>query len=137
MLGTDAVMQWLKTLGAFDADTKWTMARMDAAKEKRIGVYAFEDTAGASEVAIGGRAATLTRLARYRVLVHWTKNSRDTEQAALALCDALAFNPPVSIDGLASAHVRLDRCENVGPDDNGIFEQVVLLDIYYQEDTDG
>lgn len=133
MLGTADVMQWLKSLGAFDAETKWTMARLDAAKEKRIGVYPLEDTCGASDVAIGGADATLTRTGRWRVLVHWTKNAKETEEAAMALATALSPAPSPDMDGIASAYPQLERCENVGADENGIFEQVILLAIHYQE----
>lgn len=134
MITTDDVMQWIKSLGAFDDETKYTMARLDSSKEKRIGVYPRTDYATV-DVAVGGRDTTVTHVKPVQVLVHWTKNARDTENTAQALYNALAYNPRGVINGHAVSYVELQSSEaiDLGADDNGIFERVIRFDIHYQE----
>lgn len=133
-IGIADVMAWLKSLDVLDAETKWTMARLNAGETKRIGVYQRPSYGGA-EIAIGGEQATKTRVKHVQILVHWSKNARDTEEAAQALYDALAFNKLAQIDGAASVMTDLPMVEpaDVGASDEGIFERVIWLDIYYQE----
>ena len=134
MITTDDVMQWVKTLGAFDNETKYTMARLDGTQIKRIGVYPRTDYAE-TDIAIGGRDTTVTRIKPVQVLIHWTKNARDTENTAQALYDALAFNPRGVINNHPVSYIDLQSSEpiDLGADDNGIFERVIRFDIHYQE----
>lgn len=134
MLTTDDVMQWIKSLGVFDDETKFTMARLDSSKEKRIGVYPRTDYA-TLDVAVGGRDSTVTHVKPVQVLVHWTKNARATEETAQALYNALSFNPRGVIGENSVSYIDLLTSEPVdlGADDNGIFERVLRFDIHYQE----
>ena len=136
MIGIADVMAWLKSLDAFggDPDVKWTMARLDAGAQKRVGVYQRPDYGGA-EVALGGAACTLTRRKRVQVLVHWTKNAKATEEAAQALYDAASAAQGASIGDATAVYVAPGMPEpaDLGADDNGIFERVIWLDIHYQD----
>lgn len=130
------VLAWLKSLGAPSGVDGWTMARLDASKERRVGVYQRPTYDGA-EVALGGQAQTKTRTKHVQVLVHWTKNARDTEEAAQALYDAIAAADHPTIGDFAAAYIdpMLPEPVDLGADDSGIFERAIWLDIYYQNAT--
>ena len=133
MISLADVRDWLRSLDVLDAT--WTIGRYEAGKERRCCVYQRSGYGGAT-VAIGGRAATRTLVKSVSVLVHWNANHRETEEAARALYDALAFNPrPVTIGDDTASYIDLQLSEPVdlGSDENGTFERSIWLDIYYQE----
>lgn len=131
----DDVLQWLKSLGAPAGVEGWTIARLDASKQRRIGV---RQLSGAFEPAIGGEACTLTRTKRVQALVHWTRNAHDTELAAQALFDAIRAADHPAIGGAVATYIHPRAAEPVdlGPDEGGTFERAIELDIYYQQQTD-
>ena len=124
-----SVRDWLKSLNVLDAT--WTIGRIEAQKEKRVGVYQRPDY-GTANVAIGGEATTKTKIKNLSILVHWNRNHKETEAAAQALYDALAFNPP-SGTGITYIGLSMTEPADVGSDDNGIFERVIWLTLYYEE----
>ena len=127
------VLSWLKSLGAPAGVGGWTIARLDASKERRVGVWQRPQTGG-MEVALGGPAFTLTRCKHVQVLVHWTANARDTEAAAQELYDAIRAEDHPAIGGSTATYIDLVTPEpvDVGADDGGTFERAIWLDIYHQ-----
>lgn len=127
------VLAWIKSLGGPSGTEGWTMARLDATKEHRIGVYQRPDYGG-SGIALGGSASTVTRVKRVQVLVHWDRNARDTEAAAQSLYDAVAASARPTIGTKTATYINLALPEPVdlGATEDGIFERVIWLDIYYQ-----
>lgn len=132
MVGLADVRDWLRGLGAVDAT--WTIGRFEAEKEKRACVYQRPDYSE-QQAAIGGREATKTVCKRVQVLLHWNRNHRETEEAAMALYDALRFNPRGTVGGAAIGYVSLEMPEpaDLGSDEHGIFERSIWADIYYEE----
>ena len=130
-MNVDDVMQWLKTIGAPAGAQGWTRARLDASKERRIGVYQRPQRDG-MEVAVG--RAEKTRCKHIQLLVHWTKNAHETELAAQALYDAIAAAGHPSIGGTRADHIDLLMPEpaDIGADEGGIFERALWLDIYHR-----
>lgn len=128
----DEVMQWLESLGAPEGVGGWTMARLDASKQKRIGVWQRPQRDG-MEIAIG--RAPATRCKHVQLLVHWTENAHETELAAQALYDAIAAAERPSIGGVPADYIDLMTPEpvDVGADEHGIFERAIWLDIYHQQ----
>lgn len=127
------VLAWLKALGAPSNVDAWSMARLDVGRERVIGVFQ-EASYGDADMAIGGERTTLTRTKRVQVVLHWTKNARDTEAAAQALYDAIrAADRPAIGDSVAS-YIELQMPEPVdlGADESGVFERTVIFTIYYQ-----
>lgn len=126
-------LAWVKSLGAPYGVAGWTIARLDASKERRIGLYQ-RPASGGREVAIGGEARTLSRTKRLQLLVHWTANARDTEEAAQALYDALAHAAPADVGSHRASYVEMLQPEPVdlGPDEGGTFERSIQFDIHYQ-----
>lgn len=135
-IGMADVLAWLKALDAFDGDSAvgWTIAKMDASKLKQVGVWQRGDYSGGG-VMLGGRSATLTWVKRVQVLVHWNRNAKETEEAARALYDAMTASGRPAIGGATASYIDMQMPEpaDVGADDNGVFEQVIWLDIHYQE----
>lgn len=133
MIGLAEIRDWLKAVGAIDAT--WTIGRYEAEKEKRACVYQRTDYSPAT-VALGGADSTKTQVKHVQVLVHWNKNHKETELAALALYKALQFNPRPTIGDATASYIDLQLPEpvDVGSDDNGIFERVLWLDIYFEEE---
>lgn len=132
-IGLADARDWLRGLGAIDAT--WSIGRFEAERERRACVYQRQ-TYDAADVAIGGAEATRTRAKRLAVLVHWNRNARETEQAAQALYDALRFNPRAEVGGARVGYValRMEEPADLGSDSNGIFERVIWMDLYYEED---
>lgn len=130
------VLQWLKGLDAFggDAEVGWTIAKLDASRQKRVGVWQRADYSG-SGTALGGAACTATRVKRVQVLVHWNRNARETELAAKALYDAAAAAARPQIGAARASYVQMQMPEpaDVGADEGGVFERVIWLDIHYQK----
>lgn len=127
------VRDWLRSLDAIDAT--WTIGRVDDSREKRAAVYQRTDY-GPATVAIGGEQATKTRVKHVSVLVHWTKNHRETEAAAQALYDALRYNPGVSALGIKYIELLMPEPADVGSNDIGIFERVIWMNLHYELQED-
>lgn len=133
MLGLADIRTWLSSLDIIPAT--WTIGRYEAEKEKRACVYQRQSY-GEPTVALGGAEATKTLFKSVQVLIHWNKNHRETEEAALALYRALQFNPRPTIAGhrVTYLDLRLPEPVDLGSDTNGIFERAVWLDIYFEEE---
>lgn len=133
MVGLADIRNWLKGLNVLDAT--WSIGRYEAEKEKRVCVYQRTDYSDAT-IALGGNETTKTLLKHVQVLVHWNKNHRETEEAALALYSALQWNPRPTIGDTRASYIDLLLPEpvDVGSDSNGIFERVLWLDIYFEEE---
>lgn len=131
MIGLADVRDWLESLDAIDAT--WTIGRFEEDKQQRACVYQRE-AYGPAQVALS--KATRTYVKSVSVLVHWNMNHRETEEAAQALYDALTLNPRGTIGEATASYIDLQLPEPVdlGSDDRGIFERVIWLDIYYEED---
>ena len=128
-----AVRDWLKGLNAIDAT--WTIGRVDDSREKRAAVYQRTDY-GPATVAIGGEPATKTLVKHVSVLIHWTKNHRETEAAAQALYDALRYNPDVSTLGIKYIELLMPEPADVGSNDIGIFERVIWMNLHYEQEDE-
>lgn len=131
MISLADVRDWLSSLDAIDAT--WTIGRFEGNKEACACVYQREGY-GPAQVALGKR--TKTYMKSVSVLVHWNRNHRETEEAALGLYHALELNPPAMIGGRRASYIDLQLPEPVdlGSDANGIFERVIWLDIYFEEE---
>lgn len=125
------VRDWLKTL--FCAE-HYYIGRLDRKQDKSLGVYSRAATGGEAETAIGGGAATRTRVKQISLLLHWNNNANETEQAALALYDALRAAGSFPMDELMVRYLRLRVPEpvDVGCDDTGVYERVIWMDLYYE-----
>lgn len=134
MLALSDIRDWIKTLGVGE---NFYTGKLDNKKEKSIGIYQ-RPSYGKAEIAIGGLKNTKTRSKQISVLVHWTKYSSETDEAAQRLYDAIAETKELEIAGKHVDHILLDMPEpaDVGTDDAGVYERVIWITLYYQERKD-
>ena len=120
------IRDWLRTFGLFDY---YYVGRIDGAKKRALGVYASAST-GAPVHAIGQPSSyTVTGV---RLLVHWNENPKESQEASIALFDALTDVAPVTTGGNLIYYVALQCTEpiDVGADANDINEYVINMNIY-------
>ena len=70
------------------------------------------------------------------ILIHWNKNADETEKAAFELYTQLGAVSSLTLTNTHVQFIALLQSEPVdaGTDDNGVFERVIELDIYYKRE---
>lgn len=108
--------------------------RMDAKKEKSIGVYNSKHS-HAYQAAIGGSELKSYGMKYVTFLVHWNKSPRETENASIRLFGALEKAREVKINNETIKFIQLLTNEpvNVDTDESGIFEMVIEAAIIYNK----
>lgn len=160
LLLTD-VKDWLKTI--YPAAEHFYCGKLDNKKEKSIGVYQRRPS-GAYRIPIGGMENKSYEEKEVSILLHWTKYSDETEEAAFSLFEQIRDTNCVTVaEGylldennamiIDENHTQLtDHSESglfmgksrvlfiiletpepidVGTDDNGVYERVIWIKIYY------
>lgn len=109
------------------------MGKIDAKKDKSIGVYNLNGGAG-NNPAIGGDDLRSYAVKRASILVHWNRSPRDTEKAALDLYWRLRAVRDVTINEKKIKFIKVLSPEpvDVGTDEAGIYERVIETEIYYE-----
>ena len=110
------------------------MGKLDAKKEKSIGVYNSKHN-HPYRTALGGAEMQSYGMKYVTFLVHWNKSLRDTENAANSLFDALRRVSEATIN---NAHIKFiqpltDGPVDVGTDDAGIYEMVIEVAVVYKK----
>ena len=118
---------FVKTIGIGE---HFSIGKIDSAKDKSIGVYGDSNRERVEAI---GRESSYDR-ANARILIHWTKNLRETEAAARELFEALRYIHNVQMGDVFVYFLDLTQGEPafVGTDDNGIYEYVITLSILYR-----
>lgn len=161
------VKDWLKTI--YPAAEHFYCGKLDNKKEKSIGVYQRRPS-GAYRITIGGIRNKSYEEKEVSILLHWTKYSGETEEAAFSLFEQIRDidcttvteyhlmdeNSATLVDenhtqltdrsvesGLIMGKSRvlfiiLETPEpiDVGTDDNGVYERVIWIKIYYSKMED-
>lgn len=121
------VKDWLKT--QVDSPS-WYIGKLDGKKPQCIGVYNLN--AGKPVIALGGLEQTSYAIKGASILVHWGKNPDAAEQKAQEVFTAL-FGQMAEINGRrAIFDMRTPEPVNIGTDDEGIYEYVIEVTIYYE-----
>ena len=109
------------------------MGKLDAKKEKSIGIYNLK-RASPYGTAIGGRQERSYDVKQVSFLVHWDRSLRDTEKAAVALFDKLEDVRDVTVNGKRILFTMMLTGEpvDVGTDDAGIYEMVIETAFYHE-----
>ena len=122
------VRAWVAGLGIADAVY---MGKLDAKKEKSIGVYNSKHQ-HAYSTAIGGPELESYGTKYVTFLVHWNKSPSETEKAAMALFEAVRSAREVKVNEATIKFFQpLYEIQDVGTDDNGIYEMVVEAAVIY------
>lgn len=131
MLALSDIRDWLKTLGVAE---NYYIGRLDAKKEKSLGVYNLARR-GSPIMAIGGAGQSSYDVKSVSLLLHWNRNARETEAAAHVLWNRLLrAGRPVTPDGVSMQYIRPTVPEPIAvdTDENGVYEYVIEMDIYYR-----
>lgn len=110
------------------------MGKLDAKKEKSIGVYNSKHE-HPYKTAIGGPELESYGTKYVTLLVHWNKSPRDTEKAAKALFDTIRQAREVTINNMLIKFIQplTDEPIDVGTDDVGIYEMVIDAAVIYRK----
>ena len=120
------VRDWLRTFGLFD---NYYIGRIDGSTEHTLGVYANANV-GNPVYAIGQPSSY--KINGYKLLIHWNKNPKETQDASNALFDALTRVSGIETGNNLIYYVDLQCREpiDVGCDANDICEYVINMNIY-------
>lgn len=115
------------------SDENVYIGKLDNKKLKSIGVYQRK-TSGNPVMAIGGYDMSSYDIKPISLLVHWSKNTIETEEAAFELFEKLKKESSLTIGDTPIKFIRLmvREPQDVGTDDNGVFEYVIWLDFIYE-----
>jgi hypothetical protein len=127
MMTLAQVRDWLKT--QIDCPS-WYIGKLDGKKPQCIGIYNLN--VGKPVIALGGLDQTSYAVKSVSLLVHWGKNADIAELKAQEVF-AVFFGRMVEINGRrAIFDMRTPEPVNVGTDDEGIYEYVIEVTIYYE-----
>ena len=125
------IRDWLKT---FDVAENYHIGRLDNKREKSLGVYNL-GRRGAPVMALGGPSCSSYDVKGVSLLLHWNKNARETEAAAKRLWNMLFGAAHIDVPG--GSHIQyiqpnMPEPIAVGTDENGVYEYVIEINIYYR-----
>lgn len=135
MLAINDIRRYIASLGIAEDDNVY-IGKMDGKKQKSIGVYS-RPTSGPPGIALGGMGCTTYDVKPISLLVHWNKDKGAAEAAACGLFEKLRNVTSLSIGGTHINYLRLmvPEPQDVGTDDNGVYEYVIWLDFLYERET--
>lgn len=131
MLTVKSIKDWLKTLDTkFD---KYYCGKLDNKSEKSIGTYQLDQN-NIPHIALGGLQNTKYKVKPISLLIHWTKDSDETEIQAVALYKELELKTDFYIGDVHIYYIEILVNEpiDVHTDDDGVFERVIQLAFYYE-----
>ena len=131
MITLGEIMLAMKSLPV-KADNYFT-GKLDSKLDKSIGIYQLQGY-NSNSVAIGGREVTKTKEKAISILIHYNRNSVQTEQFAYDLYLSLEKLQGVSVRDYTIKYVKLLNNEpvDVGTDNNNVYERVIECIIYYE-----
>lgn len=110
------------------------MGKLDAKKEKSIGVYNSKHE-HPYKTAIGGPELESYGTKYVTLLVHWNKSPRDTEKAANDLFERVRQAREVTVNNMLIKFIQplTDDPVDVSTDDAGIYEMVIEAAVIYRK----
>lgn len=124
MLAITNVRDWLSSLLP---GTTIYAGSIDANQNQCIGVYQRD---GVWNQAIG--APSTYQQINIKLLVHWGTGISDCETRAAALFETLLANRKSTINNQPLIDIQVKPPINIGRDDRGVFESIVLCTIIYE-----
>ncbi|PWV97439.1 hypothetical protein DFQ01_12183 [Paenibacillus cellulosilyticus] len=122
------VRDWLKT--KVDCPS-WYIGKLDGKKPECIGLYGLPG--GSPNIAIGGLPNTSYTSKLVSILVHWGRNADTAERKAQEVYDALfGQQPTIGDKRVIMFKMSTPEPVNVGTDDEGIYEYVIEMTIFYE-----
>lgn len=135
MLAINDIRSYIASLG-IAGDENVYIGKLDNKKQKSIGVYS-RPTSGMPNTALGGLDCTTYDVKPISLLVHWGKDKGAAEEAAYGLFEKLRNVTSLIIGGTHIDYLRLmvPEPQDVGTDDNGVYEYVIWLDFIFERET--
>ena len=132
MLMLKDIRSWIAGLGVA-ADNNVYIGKLDNKRQKSIGVYS-RPTSGPPNIALGGISCTTYAIKPVSLLIHWNKSKSDTEKSADEIFEKLRGITSLDIGDTHINYLRLmvPEPQDVGTDDNGVYEYVIWLDLIYE-----
>lgn len=122
-------------LKSLDLADHYYIGKIDNAKQKTIGLYGQP---GFRRIEAIGKASSYD-VAGIRILVHWNKNAKESEEAARNIFESIRYITDADITTSVSGTVHvnyLDLLEPeptfIGTDDNGVYEYHISARLYYR-----
>ena len=108
----------------------FSIGKIDNSKDKSIGIYSDGNEY---------RVEAINKLSDYdissmRILIHWNKNMKETELVAKDLYQSLRYIRDFYLGETLVYYIDLLLGEPifVGTDNNGVYEYVITLNLYYK-----
>lgn len=132
MLALKDIRQYVSDL-SIAVDDNVYIGKMDNKQQKSIGVYS-RPKSGSPNIAIGGSECATYDTKSVSLLVHWNKSKDEAERAAYELFKKLRNVSSLIIGDTHINYLRLmvPEPQDVGTDDNGVYEYVIWLDFIYE-----
>ena len=132
MLKTTDIREWIASLGIVEDDNVY-MGKLDNKQQQSIGVYG-RSSSGSPNIALGGLDYTSYEVRPISLLVHWNRSKPESEEAAYELFETIRNVSSLDIGDIHINYIRLmvPEPQDVGTDDNGVYEYVIWLDLIYQ-----
>lgn len=132
MLKSTDIRAWIASLGIAE-DQRVYIGKLDNKQQKSIGVYG-RSSSGPPNIALGGLGCTTYETKRISLLVHWNRSKPESEAAAYELFEQLRSISSLDIGNTNINYLSLmvPEPQDVGTDDNGVYEYVIWLDLIYQ-----
>lgn len=133
MLSITEIREYISNLGIAEDDRVY-IGKLDNKKPQSIGVYS-RSSSGNANIPLGGIQNSTYDIRPISLLVHWNKSKPETEEAAYRLYELLRDAGRVEIGSIQVNYIRMmvPEPQDVGTDDNGIYEYVIWLDIICQK----
>lgn len=134
MLKLSDVQNYIISKGIAVEDNVY-IGKMDNKKEKSIGIYSRKSE-GNPITALGGQQYSSYDIKPIALLIHWNKDKEETEKTAFELFESIRNETRVTIGGIQIPFIRImvPEPQDVGTDDNGVYEYVIWLDFIYQKE---
>lgn len=130
MLRLIDLRQYISGLGIAQ-DTRCYIGKLDAKKEKSIGIY-NRKSEGALALPLGGINNASYDVRPVSFLVHWNKSVSESEAAAYALFDSLQQAASggfrVGAEEIQAVFLQVRAPVDIGTDDAGVYEYVIWAD---------
>ena len=132
MLKTTDIREWIASLGIAE-DEHVYMGKLDNKQQKSIGVYS-RSSSGPPNIALGGLDYTSYDVRPISLLVHWNRSKPESEAVAYKLFETIRNVSNLDIGDTHINYIRLmvPEPQDVGTDDNGVYEYVIWLDLIYE-----
>ena len=132
MLRLTDIQDWIISLGIAEESHVY-IGKLDNKQQKSIGIY-NRSGSGPPNIALGGLDYTTYDTKQLSLLVHWNRDKPESEEAAYQLFEKLRSISSLDIGDTHINYLRLmvPEPQDVGTDDNGVYEYVIWLDLIYQ-----